>query len=79
MSTTFGLVEENSTIATPGFTFSVTYQLSHHLTSSLQWKTGADSYMRGGLHYDNQKLALSSAIQVIILDKNRKKTTLKVS
>jgi hypothetical protein len=27
--------------------------------------------MKGGLHYDNQKLAISSAIQVINLNKKR--------
>jgi hypothetical protein len=64
MMATFGLVDGSSSIATPGFVFSVTYQLSHHLTSSLQWKTGADSFMKGGLHYDNQKLAVSTALQV---------------
>ncbi|CAF3901836.1 unnamed protein product [Rotaria magnacalcarata] len=31
---------------------------------SLQWKTGADSCMKGGLHYDNQTLSVSSAIQL---------------
>ncbi|CAF4466601.1 unnamed protein product, partial [Rotaria magnacalcarata] len=34
------------------------------LSSSLQWKTGADSCMKGGLHYDNQTLSVSSAIQL---------------
>jgi hypothetical protein len=61
-------VDGGSAIATPGFVFSITYQLSHHLTSSLEWKTGADSFMKGGLHYDNQKLAVSTAIQVINLN-----------
>ncbi|CAF4071783.1 unnamed protein product [Rotaria magnacalcarata] len=61
---TFGLAEGGSTIITPSFLFSVTYQLTHHLSSSLQWKTGADSCMKGGLHYDNQTLSVSSAIQL---------------
>lgn len=70
MAATFGLVDGGSaTIITPGFIFSTTYQLSHHLSSSLEWKTGADSFMKGGLHYDNQKLAVSSAIQVVNLNK----------
>ena len=64
-----GLVEDGSALATPGFIFSTTYQLSHHLTSSLQWKTGVDSFMKGGLHYDDQRLAVASAIQVIYLNK----------
>jgi DnaJ family protein C protein 11 len=64
IAATFGLVDGSSAIATPGFVFSITYQLSHHLTSSLQWKTGADSFMKGGLHYDNQKLAVSTALQL---------------
>jgi hypothetical protein len=60
----FGLVDGGSAIASPGFVFSITYQLSHYLSSSLQWKTGGDSFMKGGLHYDNQKLAVSTAVQV---------------
>lgn len=64
MAASFGLVDGGTAVAMPGFVFSVTYQLSHYLTSSLEWKTGGGSFMKGGLHYDNQKLAVSSAIQV---------------
>ncbi|UJR26249.1 hypothetical protein I4U23_007589 [Adineta vaga] len=64
VAATIGLVDGGSAIATPGFVFSISYQLSHHLTSSLEWKTGADSFMKGGLHYDNQKVAVSSAVQL---------------
>ncbi|CAM4907402.1 unnamed protein product [Rotaria socialis] len=61
---TFSLAEGGSAIIAPSFLFSVTYQLTHHLSSSLQWTTGANSCMKGGLHYDNQTLAVSSAIQL---------------
>ena len=64
MATTFTFLKGRNAIATPGFVFSITYQLSHQLTSSLQWKTGRDSFMKGSLHYDNQKWAVSSALQV---------------
>ncbi|CAF0815386.1 unnamed protein product [Adineta ricciae] len=64
VAATIGLADGGSAIITPGFVFSITYQLSHHLTSSLEWKTGADSFMKGGLHYDNQKLAVSGAVQL---------------
>ncbi|CAF3668708.1 unnamed protein product [Rotaria sordida] len=64
IAATFGLVDGGSAIATPGFIFSITYQLSHHLTSSLEWKTGVDSCMKSGLHYDNQTVAVSTAIQL---------------
>ncbi|CAF1039354.1 unnamed protein product [Adineta steineri] len=65
VAATIGLADSGgSAIVTPGFVFSITYQLSHYLTSSLEWKTGVDSFMKGGLHYDNQTLAVSSAIQL---------------
>lgn len=76
MAATFGLVDGTSAVITPGFIFAVTYQLGHHLSSSLQWKTGMDSCMKGGLHYDNQKIAVSGAVQVIIHKK--KKNQLKI-
>jgi hypothetical protein len=57
-------IQNRNAIATPGFVFSVTYQLSQRLSSSLQWKAGKDSFMKGTLHYDNQKWAISSAVQV---------------
>ncbi|CAF0778283.1 unnamed protein product [Adineta steineri] len=64
VATTFSFIKGRRAIATPGFVFSTSYQLSHHLTSSLQWKTGRGSYMKGFLHYDNQKWSISSALQL---------------
>ncbi|CAF0971981.1 unnamed protein product [Adineta steineri] len=65
VAATIGLADSGgSAIVTPGFVFSITYQLSHYVTSSLEWKTRVDSFMKGGLHYDNQTLAVSSAIQL---------------
>ncbi|UJR22766.1 hypothetical protein I4U23_025798 [Adineta vaga] len=64
VATTFSFIGGQKMIVTPGFVFSITYQLSHHLSSSLQWKTGRGSFMKGVLQYDNQKWALSSAVQL---------------
>ncbi|CAF1397683.1 unnamed protein product [Adineta ricciae] len=68
VATTFSFINGRRAIATPGFVFSITYQLSHHLTSSLQWKTGRGSFMKGALQYDNQKWAISSAVQLGIVN-----------
>lgn len=64
MAATFGLVDGGSAIIAPGFVLAANYQLTHHLTSSLQWKAGADSFMKGGLHFDNQTVAVSTSLQV---------------
>lgn len=64
VTATFGLVEGNSSIIAPGFLTALTYQLSQHTACSLQWKAGVDSFMKGGIHYDNQRLAVSSVVQV---------------
>ncbi|CAF3822124.1 unnamed protein product [Rotaria magnacalcarata] len=63
VNTTFSLLNGGKRLATSGFLFSITYQLANNLTSSLQWKTGRGSFMKGILQYDNQKWALSSAVQ----------------
>ncbi|CAF5042538.1 unnamed protein product [Rotaria sp. Silwood1] len=62
--TTFSLIKNRKTIITSGFIFSLNYQLTHNLTSSLQWKTGRNSFMKGILQYDKQKWMISSAIQL---------------
>ncbi|CAF4234565.1 unnamed protein product [Rotaria sp. Silwood2] len=62
--TTFSFISSRRTIVTSGFIFSINYQLAHNLTSSLQWKTGRDSFMKGILQYDKQKWMVSSAIQL---------------
>lgn len=49
----------------------MTYPLSNHLNSSLQWKTGKGSFMKGVLQYDNQKWAISSAVQVCFIYLNQ--------
>ncbi|CAF3943861.1 unnamed protein product, partial [Rotaria sp. Silwood1] len=61
---TFSLIKNRKTIITSGFIFSLNYQLTHNLTSSLQWKTGRNSFMKGILQYDKQKWMISSAIQL---------------
>ncbi|CAF1496628.1 unnamed protein product [Rotaria sp. Silwood1] len=62
--TTFSLIKNRQAIITSGFIFSLNYQLTHNLTSSLQWKTGRNSFMKGILQYDKQKWMISSAIQL---------------
>ena len=66
VNTTFSFMNGHGVIAISGFLFSINYQLGHNLTSSLQWKTGRDSFMKGILRYSSQKLTISSVIQVCL-------------
>lgn len=64
ISTTFGVKSSGATVITPGISTSFTYQLSNHLSSSLSWKAGMNSSMKGSLYYDNQTMIVSTAVQV---------------
>ncbi|CAF0936200.1 unnamed protein product [Rotaria sordida] len=66
--TTFSFIMSRKTLVTSGFIFSINYQLTHNLTSSLQWKTGRASFMKGILQYNRQKWMVSSAIQLGLIN-----------
>ncbi|CAF0729051.1 unnamed protein product [Didymodactylos carnosus] len=61
VSSSFVLMQAGA-IVTPGFLFSTTYQLGKHTSTSLQWKTGNDSFMKGeSTWFDNMLIALKYA------------------